>query len=75
MKRNDVAKVKTRQKMWERFGWVYGKSRNYLRKNHWLNCGCAYCRAQPFMKQYRNRQLRRKHKLEVHQTKRSISND
>jgi len=63
MKR-DLQKRESRKKMWDSLGFKYWFN-NYLFKHHSLNCGCRFCRADTFMKRYRNKQERSKNtKLE-----------
>ena len=54
-------KIRRRIKLWNLFGWgSKGKGFSFFKDHRSLNCGCAHCKGQTFMKRYENRQDRRK---------------
>ncbi len=64
LKNKDREVAKKRQKVWDKFGWVY-KGIGYLSQNHSLNCGCVMCRMGTYFRRYDNKKQRLKIKQEL----------
>lgn len=64
LKDSDRNKAAKRKKLWDLFRWGY-KGIGDLHQNGSLNCGCAMCRFDTYIKKLRNRQERHKIKIKL----------
>jgi hypothetical protein len=53
----NILKIKSRKRLWDIFEWAY-KGKNYLSKNHSLNCGCSWCKMKTYERRRKNKQNR-----------------